>query len=226
MTIAAVCPEKYSAGKRDLVPGLCNQYRSLNTDIYYYAMMVFPSKIAFCVIFIEMAVFIAYYKDIVFSTITLINFCGMYYNSYKKLDDADKHWFWRSLGFNSTYEGMNHPMLTAVGSVADNSFNSAKEIHQWLIGMMMLNITWIVVTLITDWQTCFYRKAAVYKRRVENAIEQRRQQQAKAQEKIQNESATSMSGSIVNNDGLADKSMIKKQDGVNMDELLKVEDPY
>ena len=35
-----------------------------------------------------------------------------------------------------------------------------------------------------------------------------------------------MSGSIVNNDGLADKSMIKKQDGVNMDELLKVEDPY
>ena len=91
----------------------------------------------------------------------------------------------------------------------------------------MLNIVWIVVTLITDWQTCFYRKAAVYKRRVENAIEQRRQQQqAKAQEKIQNELTTSMSGSIINNEGVADKSLIKKQDGVNMDELLKVEDPY
>ena len=35
-----------------------------------------------------------------------------------------------------------------------------------------------------------------------------------------------MSGSIINNEGFADKSLIKKQDGVNMDELLKVEDPY
>ena len=82
--------------------------------------MVFPSKIAFCVIFIEMAVFIAYYKDIIFSTITLINFCGMYYNSYKKLDDADKHWFWRSLGFNSLYEDISNPVHSSYGSVADN----------------------------------------------------------------------------------------------------------
>ena len=125
MTIAAVCPETY-AGKGDLIPHLCNKYRSLNPDIYYYAMMVFPSKIAFCVIFIEMAVFIAYYKDIIFSTITLINFCGMYYNSYKKLDDADKHWFWRSLGFNSLYEDMSNPRHSTFGSVADNQFNSAK----------------------------------------------------------------------------------------------------
>ena len=80
--------------------------------LYYYAMMVFPSKIAFCAIFIEMAVFIAYYKDVVFSFITLLNFCGMYYNSYKKLDESDKHWFWRSMGMDSTYESsMDHPLL-------------------------------------------------------------------------------------------------------------------
>ena len=75
--------------------------------------MVFPSKIAFCAIFIEMAVFIAYYKDVVFSFITLINFCGMYYNSYKKLDESDKHWFWRSMGMDSSYHesSMDHPLL-------------------------------------------------------------------------------------------------------------------
>ena len=51
---------------------------------------------AFILIFVEMGIFITYYKDVVFSTITLLNFCGMYYNSYKKLDDSDKHWFWSS----------------------------------------------------------------------------------------------------------------------------------
>ena len=87
----------------------------------------------------------------------------------------------------------------------------------------MGNLIWMVVTLVTDWQTCFYRKAAVYKRRVENAIKTRELQRAKAQEKVQNES-TSMSSSIVNNEGLLDKSVIKNKEGVNMDELLAEED--
>lgn len=57
-------------------------------------MMVVPSKVAFVAIFTEMAIFITYYKDVVFAFITLTNFCGMYYNSYKKLDEGDRHWFW------------------------------------------------------------------------------------------------------------------------------------
>ena len=98
MTMAAICPNEYTDKEGDLLK-ICDSYKSLDKDLYYYVLMVSPSKIAFIVIFVEMAVFIAYYKDVVFSLITLVNFCGMYYNSYKKLNDYDKHWFWRSLGF-------------------------------------------------------------------------------------------------------------------------------
>ena len=60
-----------------------------------------------------MAIFITYYKDVVFATITFTNYCGMYYNSYKKLDDADKHWFWDKHGVRDaqTDVSIDHPLL-------------------------------------------------------------------------------------------------------------------
>ena len=123
--------------------------------MYYYAIMVVPSKAAFILIFTEMAIFITYYKDVVFSFITLTNFCGMYYNSYKKLDDSDKHWFWDSHKDRDTDHpysaaSMDHPLLKSGGEVTQ-TFNSPSIIHNWLIGMVLLNLLWIIVTLVTDW---------------------------------------------------------------------------
>ena len=41
-------------------------------------MFAKPSKFAFIVIFLEMAVNLAYFKDVVFSFSTLVNFGGMW----------------------------------------------------------------------------------------------------------------------------------------------------
>ena len=65
----------------------------MNKDLYYFALMVTPSKVAFILIFVEMAIFITYYKDVIFAMTTLTNFCGMYYTSQNKLPEADRHWF-------------------------------------------------------------------------------------------------------------------------------------
>jgi len=85
--------------------------------------------------------------------------------------------------------------------------------------MVLLNLLWIIVTLVTDWQTCFYRKAAVYKKRVEDAVEQRRRQMAKAQEKSHNESSTATFVSSLQGEGHLDKSI-----GLEAKEMDKTHD--
>ena len=37
-----------------------------------------------------------------------------------------------------------------------------------------LSILWIGATLITDWNSVFYRKAVIYKKRVDEELEMRR----------------------------------------------------
>lgn len=38
----------------------------------------------------------------------------------------------------------------------------------------MISFIWILVTLITDWKSVFYRKAIIYKRRIDDELEKRR----------------------------------------------------
>jgi len=40
-------------------------------------MTVEPSKVAFVFIFVEMSIYLTYYKDVMFSLATLSNFVGM-----------------------------------------------------------------------------------------------------------------------------------------------------
>lgn len=40
-------------------------------------LCVEPSKVAFFLILIEMSIYITYYKDVMFSLLTLVNFVGM-----------------------------------------------------------------------------------------------------------------------------------------------------
>ena len=44
-------------------------------------MLILPSKLAYCYIFAEMAVNLAYFKDIIFALVTMFEFCGMLYNT-------------------------------------------------------------------------------------------------------------------------------------------------
>ena len=47
-------------------------------DSYYRKTSTIPAKIAFIVIFFEMSINLTYYKDVVFSFCTLINYIGMF----------------------------------------------------------------------------------------------------------------------------------------------------
>ena len=45
-------------------------------------MLINPTKIAFCIILTETSIYLAYYKDIIFSSLVLANFVGMLSFSY------------------------------------------------------------------------------------------------------------------------------------------------
>jgi len=97
-------------------------------------------------------------------------------------------------------------------------YNSPMVIRNWLTGFLLLNIIFVVTTLVTDWRTCFYRKASQYKRRVDSAVESRRQLQQKAltQAQIGDKSHTSLKSSVVRDE--MDKSILLDN------EIEKIED--
>ena len=136
--------------------------------------MVTPSKVAFILIFVEMAIFITYYKDVIFAITTLTNFIGMYYTSQRKLPEADRHWFFNHNKYRALFSLTEEQFAASDptdGLPVKTDFNSPKVIRNWLTGFMLLNIIFVVTTLVTDWRTCFYRKASQYKRRVDSAVE-------------------------------------------------------
>jgi len=109
-------------------------------------MTVEPSKVAFMLIFVEMSIYITYYKDVMFSLVTLANFVGMLIVSREQETQEQKA------------NGMAGLLQTT------------KQIRVWLIVMVTLNSVWLVVTLLSDFDSAFYRKAFVYKRRVDKAL--------------------------------------------------------
>jgi hypothetical protein len=45
--------------------------------------------------------------------------------------------------------------------------------------MVVLNVIWLVVTIFADFDSAFYRKAFVYKRRVDKALLKQKEEQQK-----------------------------------------------
>jgi hypothetical protein len=50
----------------------------------------------------------------------------------------------------------------------------ADQICNWLTVFIVMTFVWLLVTLLTDWSSVFYRKAIIYKRRVDDELEKRR----------------------------------------------------
>jgi len=45
---------------------------------------------------------------------------------------------------------------------------------KWILTFTLASFVWILVTLITDWNSVFYRKAIIYKKAVEDELRSRR----------------------------------------------------
>jgi hypothetical protein len=54
----------------------------------------------------------------------------------------------------------------------------SSKICHWLTAFSIMNFVWILVTIITDYNSVFYRKAIIYKKRVDDELQSRRQRQS------------------------------------------------
>ena len=148
VAFCALCPDAGSSvSEHDWY--FCKNYVVTNNEeLFYYFLTAQISKALFFLIFVEMSIYLTYYKDIMFALVTLIDYVGMY------------------VICRSTIKQENF------GSDTPNDVKLAKRTNQlngWLEAMMILNCIWLAVTLITDFDSAFYRKASVYKRRVDKA---------------------------------------------------------
>jgi len=84
IALCAMCPDKGAKGSKDDW-SFCKKYVTADTARFYYILCVQPSKAAFALIFVEMSLYLTYYKDVIFSLLTLVNFVGMLIVSYEQL---------------------------------------------------------------------------------------------------------------------------------------------
>ena len=85
-TLTVLCPGPEEQDKSSLA--WCKRMaEGLTEQEYYYRMFVQPSKFAYLLIFAEMSCYMAYYKDVIFGLITLLNYSGMLFNTNRQ-DDA------------------------------------------------------------------------------------------------------------------------------------------
>lgn len=83
--------------------------------------------IAMVIMMFETTVYLAYYKDVVFAMVTLLNYIGMYIHNY---DDASKH-------------PEKHGMITQV-------------MHTQIV-LMSITFVFIIVTVLHDFDKAFYQ---------------------------------------------------------------------
>ena len=68
----------------------CNGDRSLSEAEYYYNLFFFPAKCLYLLLMCENLINLAYYKDVVFGAMLIIEFLGIWNNNYQ-IDNSDKN---------------------------------------------------------------------------------------------------------------------------------------
>jgi|FLMP01.2.fsa_nt_emb hypothetical protein len=100
-------------------------------------MLILPSKLAYCCIFAEMAVHLAYFKDIIFALVTMFEFSGMLYNTYTLADSTN-------------------------AKLSPGHWTTEQDIIKWLKRLIAVNVLFIVLTLARYCKAAFYRKSEEY----------------------------------------------------------------
>ena len=145
--------------------------------VYFYNALVAPSLLAFFFLFVEASINLTYYKDCVFALVTLFMYEGIYWanvqyrNDGSPTDDLDN----LNAVAPDADVGNDFKFNVHFGKVTgDLTDNDAILICNWLTTFIPLCVLWIGATLITDWNSVFYRKAVIYKKRVDEELEMRR----------------------------------------------------
>ena len=125
----------------------------------------------------EASINITYYKDCVFGGCVLLNYIGMLWVNWREKDNLNMYGF--GMTEAPTYSSVfsNDQSINDYGAL-DSSLKpkNAEIICDWLISFSCITFVFILVTLVSEWNTVFYRKAIIYKRRVEDELASRRLQ--------------------------------------------------
>ena len=125
----------------------------------------------------EASINITYYKDCVFGSCILLNYIGMLWVNVREKDNLIK--FGNGITEAPTYSSVfSNDQSTKDIKLINTAFKplNADIICYWLMSFAVITLIFILVTLISDWNTVFYRKAIIYKRRVDDELASRRQQ--------------------------------------------------
>ena len=111
------------------------------------------SQIAFALLFIESSINITYYKDCIFAFCVFTFYFGMLWVN------------WSQKKKNIDILGVED-----LSGIFDNKeqkikYRDADLICHWLIAFGCLTFVFLLITLISDWNSVFYRKAIIYKQR-------------------------------------------------------------
>ena len=66
----------------------------------------------------------------------------------------------------------------------------ADQICKWLTTLTTMCLVWLIVTLVTDSSSVFYRKAIIYKKRVDGEVTRRKTQMMKESINAQSDQAS------------------------------------
>ena len=77
VAFCALCPD---AGSANSVSDwyFCENYQTSDSTLFYYFLTAQISKVLFFLIFVEMSIYITYYKDVMYALVTLVDYVGMF----------------------------------------------------------------------------------------------------------------------------------------------------
>ena len=116
-----------------------------------------------------MSINLTYFKDCVFAIVTFCNYFGMLWANFQY---TSKKYIDPVYGSTSAhYNEWQYTMEPALSNEEEDTWKirvakNADDTVNWLYGMMACTTVWIIVTLVTDCKSVFYRKAVVYRRMV------------------------------------------------------------
>jgi len=124
---------------------------------YYYNLLLNPSKVVYAVILTEMVIYLAYYKDIIFSSVVLTNFVGM-----------------GSINYNQIRIDMARYQADSIKELEEEVLEAGDLytaqtliVYRWLFASMVLTFVFTMSVFLLDLDRSFYLKGKLYKRRVQ-----------------------------------------------------------
>ena len=142
-----------------------------------------PSLIAMGLLFVETSINVTYYKDCVFALTSFFIFIGMFWVNHKaKSPHSNLYKSENDDSLDNYYENIDMISQIFYRQLEDDphAYDKVKiekegdKVCAWLVTFIVMTFIWVLVTLITDFQSVFYRKAIIYKRRIDTELEKRK----------------------------------------------------